>query len=55
MLVPTDLQFMQESDLKRIKSKTNRTIPPLKYDVVKKLKNLNPELLMRSMGFHKYR
>jgi len=30
--------------------KQNRTIPPLKYDVVKKLKKLNPELLIEING-----
>jgi len=36
--------------LKGLNPKQNRTIPPLKYDVVKKLKNLNPELLIEING-----
>ena len=40
----------QESLLKGLNPKQNRTIPPLKYDVVKKLKKLNPELLIEING-----
>jgi len=36
--------------LKGLNPKQNRTIPPLKYDVVKKLKNLNPDLLIEING-----
>ena len=36
--------------LKGLNPKQNRTIPPLKYDVVKKLKTLNPELLIEING-----
>jgi len=36
--------------LKGLNPKQNRTIPPLKYDIVKKLKNLNPELLIEING-----
>ena len=36
--------------LKGLNPKQNRTIPPLKYDVVKKLKKLNPELLIEVNG-----
>ncbi|WP_288262920.1 tRNA dihydrouridine(20/20a) synthase DusA [uncultured Prochlorococcus sp.] len=36
--------------LKGLNPKQNRTIPPLKYDLVKKLKNLNPELLIEING-----
>ena len=36
--------------LKGLNPKQNRTIPPLKYDVVKKLKNLNPNLLIEING-----
>ncbi len=36
--------------LKGLNPKQNRTIPPLKYDVVKKLKELNPELLIEING-----
>ena len=36
--------------LKGLNPKQNRTIPPLKYDVVKKLKNFNPELLIEVNG-----
>jgi len=36
--------------LKGLNPKQNRTIPPLKYDVVKKLKKLNPELLIEING-----
>ncbi|MCR8539301.1 MAG: tRNA dihydrouridine(20/20a) synthase DusA [Prochlorococcus marinus CUG1439] len=35
---------------KGLNPKQNRTIPPLKYDVVKKLKKLNPELLIEING-----
>ena len=36
--------------LKGLNPKENRTLPPLKYDVVKKLKKLNPELLIEING-----
>ena len=36
--------------LKGLNPKQNRNIPPLKYDVVKKLKKLNPELLIEING-----
>ena len=36
--------------LKGLNPKQNRKIPPLKYDVVKKLKKLNPELLIEING-----
>jgi len=36
--------------LKGLNPKQNRTIPPLKYDVVKKLKKFNPELLIEING-----
>jgi len=36
--------------LKGLNPKQNRTIPPLKYDVVKKLKILNPNLLIEING-----
>ena len=36
--------------LKGLNPKQNRTIPPLKYDVVEKLKKLNPELLIEVNG-----
>ncbi len=36
--------------LKGLNPKQNRTIPPLKYDVVKKLKELNPKLLIEING-----
>ena len=36
--------------LKGLNPKQNRTVPPLRYDVVKKLKNLNPELLIEING-----
>ena len=36
--------------LKGLNPKQNRTIPPLKYDVVKKLKKLNPALLIEING-----
>ncbi len=36
--------------LKGLNPKQNRTIPPLKYDVVKKLKKINPELLIEING-----
>ena len=36
--------------LKGLNPKQNRTIPPLKYDVVRKLKKLNPELLIEING-----
>jgi len=36
--------------LKGLNPKQNRTIPPLQYDVVRKLKNLNPELLIEING-----
>ena len=36
--------------LKGLNPKQNRTIPPLKYDVVKKLKRLNPSLLIEING-----
>ncbi len=36
--------------LKGLNPKQNRTIPPLKYDVVKKLKNNNPKLLVEING-----
>ncbi len=36
--------------LKGLNPKQNRTIPPLQYDVVKKLKKLNPELLIEING-----
>ena len=36
--------------LKRLNPKQNRTIPPLKYGIVKKLKNLNPDLLIEING-----
>ena len=36
--------------LKGLNPKQNRTIPPLKYDVVKKLKELNPNLLIEING-----
>jgi len=36
--------------LKGLNPKQNRSIPPLKYDVVKKLKKLNPELLIEING-----
>ena len=36
--------------LKGLNPKQNRTIPPLRYDLVKKLKKLNPELLIEING-----
>ena len=36
--------------LKGLNPKQNRTIPPLRYDVVKKLKKLNPKLLIEING-----
>ena len=36
--------------LKGLNPKQNRTIPPLKYDLVKKLKNSNPKLLIEING-----
>ena len=36
--------------LKGLNPKQNRTIPPLKYDLVKKLKQLNPDLLIEING-----
>ena len=36
--------------LKGLNPKQNRTIPPLKYDVVKKLKKLNPKFLIEING-----
>ena len=36
--------------LKGLNPKQNRTIPPLKYDVVKKLKKMNPKLLIEING-----
>jgi len=36
--------------LKGLNPKQNRTIPPLKYDVVKRLKKLNPNLLIEING-----
>ncbi len=36
--------------LKGLNPKQNRTIPPLKYDVVQKLKTINPELLIEVNG-----
>jgi len=36
--------------LKGLNPKQNRTIPPLKYNLVKKLKKLNPELLIEING-----
>ena len=36
--------------LKGLNPKQNRSIPPLKYDVVKKLKKLNPKLLIEING-----
>ena len=36
--------------LKGLNPKQNRTVPPLKYDLVKKLKKLNPELLIEING-----
>ncbi len=36
--------------LKGLNPKQNRTIPPLKYDVVKNLKKLNPDLLIEING-----
>ncbi len=36
--------------LKGLNPKQNRTIPPLKYDLVKKLKQFNPELLIEING-----
>ena len=36
--------------LKGLNPKQNRTIPPLKYDLVKKLKKLNPDLLIEING-----
>ena len=36
--------------LKGLNPKQNRTIPPLKYDMVKKLKEINPELLIEING-----
>ncbi len=36
--------------LKGLNPKQNRTIPPLRYDMVKKLKKLNPELLIEING-----
>ena len=36
--------------LKGLNPKQNRTIPPLKYDVVQKLKKINPELLIEING-----
>ena len=40
----------RQAILKGLNPKQNRTIPPLKYDVVKKLKKLNPELLIEING-----
>ena len=40
----------RQAILKGLNPKQNRTIPPLKYDVVKKLKELNPELLIEING-----
>ena len=36
--------------LKGLNPKQNRTIPPLRYDLVKKLKELNPELIIEING-----
>ena len=36
--------------LKGLNPKQNRTIPPLKYDLVRKLKKLNPDLLIEING-----
>ena len=36
--------------LKGLNPKQNRTIPPLKYDFIKKLKTLNPEILIEING-----
>ena len=36
--------------LKGLNPKQNRTIPPLRYDIVKQLKKLNPELLIEING-----
>ena len=36
--------------LKGLNPKQNRTIPPLNYDVVKKLKKINPELFIEVNG-----
>jgi tRNA-dihydrouridine synthase A len=36
--------------LKGLNPKQNRTIPPLKYDIVKRLKKLNPDLLIEING-----
>tara|TARA_B100000886_G_scaffold282491_1_gene206717 strand:- start:222 stop:875 length:654 start_codon:yes stop_codon:yes gene_type:complete len=36
--------------LKGLNPKQNRTIPPLRYDIVKKLKNFNPKLLIEING-----
>ena len=36
--------------LKGLNPKQNRTIPPLKYDIVQKLKKINPELLIEVNG-----
>ena len=36
--------------LKGLNPKQNRTIPPLRYDIVKKLKQLNPKLLIEING-----
>jgi len=40
----------RQAILKGLNPKQNRTIPPLKYDVVKKLKELNPKLLIEING-----
>ena len=40
----------RQAILKGLNPKQNRTIPPLKYDVVKKFKKLNPELLIEING-----
>jgi tRNA-dihydrouridine synthase A len=40
----------RQAILQGLNPKQNRTIPPLKYDVVKKLKKLNPELLIEING-----
>ena len=36
--------------LKGLNPKQNRTIPPLKYDIVKKIKQFNPELIIEING-----
>ena len=40
----------RQAILKGLNPKQNRTIPPLQYDVVKKLKELNPKLLIEING-----